>query len=85
MLAEGNKYLKLDCRTSALRTIFERDNLAEIGSVTVISLLLEMRLLYNFTSRIFIPRIGRFDWVSENDLAFKECIIKGKAINLPLL
>ena len=51
----GNKYLKLNYRSSALRTVFERKNTEEIGSVTISSLSLEMRLLHNFISRIFIP------------------------------
>ena len=85
MPIEGNKYLELDCRTSALRTIFERDNIDEIESVTTSSLSLEMRLLHNFISRIFISRTGKFDWISERDPTFMECITKGKAINLPFI
>ena len=80
---EGNGFLELECRSSALRTVIERDDVNEIGVVTASSLSLEMRLLYNFISRIFIPRIGRFDWVSERDLAFMKRVIKGEAINLP--
>ena len=44
-----------------------------------------MRLLHNFISKIFIPRIGRFDWISERGLEFMERVIKGEAINLPLI
>ena len=85
MPIEGNRYLKLDYRTSILRTIFEKNNIDEIESVTASSLSLEMRLLHNFISMIFIPRIGRFDWVSERDLAFMERVIKEETINLPFI
>ena len=44
-----------------------------------------MRLLYNFISRIFIPRTERFDWVSEHDLGFIERVIKGEPINLSFI
>ena len=58
-----NKFLKLECRKIALRTILERDH--KKGNVVTSSLSLEMRLLHKFISRIFIPRTERFDWVSE--------------------
>ena len=79
---EENKFLELICKTTALRTIMEKDDVDEIGTIIASSLSLEMRLLHNFISRIFIPRIGRFDWVSERDLAFMKKVIKGKVINL---
>ena len=44
-----------------------------------------MRLLHNFISRIFIPHSGRFDWVSERDLAFMEKVVRGDPINLPFI
>ena len=69
----------------ALRTVMEKDDVDEIGTLIVSSLSLKMRLLHNFISRIFIPRIGRFDWVSKKDLAFMERVIKGEAINLPYI
>ena len=62
---EGNKFLELEYRPSTLRTIMERDDVNEIGTIIVSSLSLEMRLLHNFISRIFVPTTGRFDWVSE--------------------
>ena len=85
MPREGHKYLELNCKSSALRAILERNDVDEIDIVIVSSLSLEMRLLHNFIRRIFIPKIGRFDRVSERDLAFMECITKGEAINLPFI
>ena len=82
MPTEGGWFLKLECRSSALRTIMERDDVDEISTVIASSLSLEMRLLHNFISKIFIPRTGRFDWVSERDLAFMKRVIKREAINL---
>ena len=73
----GNIYLELECRKTVLRLILEKEDVNVIGTVVASTLSLEMRLLHNFISRIFIPRIGRFDWVSERDLAFMERVIKG--------
>ena len=80
---EGNQFLELECKLSTLRTVMERDDVDEIGVITASSLSLEMRLLHNFISRIFIPRTETFDWVSERDQAFMKKVIKGEAINLP--
>ena len=78
----GNKFLELECRKIALQTIIKRDDVNIIGTILVSSLSLEMRLLHNFISRIFIPMTRRFDRVSERDLAFMKKVIKEEAINL---
>ena len=75
----------LNDRPKALRTILERNDINKIGIIKASSLSLEMRLMHNFISKIFLPRTGRFDWVSEQDLAFMEYLIKGEAINLPYI
>ena len=85
MPVEGYKYLVQNDRPKALRTILERNDVDEISIIKASSLSLEMRLMHNFISRIFLPRTGRFDWVSERDLAFMEYLIKGEAINLPYI
>ena len=59
----GNKYLELDDKPQALEAI--RGTYNSKGNIVASSLSLEMRLLHNFISRIFIPRSDRFDWVSE--------------------
>ena len=81
----GNKYLELECRKTTVQTIMERDDVNIVGTIILSSLSLEMRLLHKFIRRIFIPRIGRFDWVSERDLGFMERVIKEEAINLPFI
>ena len=63
----------------------ERDDVNPIGTIIASSLSLEMRLLHNFISKIFIPRTGRFNWVSERDLGFMKRVIKGEPINLPFI
>ena len=57
----GNKYLELECRKTALRIILQKEDVDEIEIVIASTLSLKMRLFHNFISRIFIPRIGRFD------------------------
>ena len=61
MLVEGCKYLVLNDKPKALRRILERNDIDEIGVVKASSLSLEMRLMHNFISRIFLPRNDRFD------------------------
>ena len=61
MPIEGCKYLVLNGRPKVLKTILKRNDVDEIDIVKASSLSLEMRLMYNFISRIFLPRTGRFD------------------------
>ena len=79
----GSKFLELEDKARALEAI--RDTYNSKGNIIASSLSLEMRLLHNFISRIFIPQSGRFDWVSERDLAFMEKIVSGELINLPYI
>ena len=79
----GSKFLELEDKSQALEAI--RGTYNSKGNIVASSLSLEMRLLHNFISRIFIPRSGRFDWVSERDLAFMEKVVKGDPINLPFI
>ena len=79
----GNKYLELDDKPQALKAI--RGTYNSKGNIVASSLSLEMRLLHNFISRIFIPCSDRFDWVSERDLAFMKKVVRGEAINLPFI
>ena len=81
----GNKYLDLEYRKIAIQTIMEKNDVNPVGTIITSSLSLKMRLLHNFISRLFIPRTGRFDWVSERDLEFMERVIKGESINLPFI
>ena len=85
MPIEGRKDIVLKDRLKALKTILERDDVDEIGIVKASFLSLEMRLLHNFISRIFLPRTSRFDWISERYLCFMECVIEGEALNLPYI
>ena len=82
MPIKGCKYLMLKDRLKALKTILKRNDVDQIGIVKASSLSLEMLLLHNFISRIFLLRTGRFDWMRERDLSFMECLIEGKALNL---
>ena len=82
MPIEGCKYLVLNDKLKALKTILERNDIDEIEIIKASSLSLEMRLMHNFISRIFLPRTDRFNQVSEQDLVFMEYLIKGEAISL---
>ena len=79
----GSRYLELEDKSQALEAI--RGTYNSKGNIVASSLSLEMSLLHNFISRIFIPRSGRFAWVSERDLAFMEKVVRGEPINLPYI
>jgi len=36
-------------------------------------------------NRIFLPRTGHFDWVSERDMIFMEHLIDREALNIPYI
>ena len=55
----GTKFLELEDKARALEAIKGTYNAK--GNIIASTLSLEMRLLHNFISRIFIPRSGRFD------------------------
>ena len=79
----GSKFLELEDKGRALEAIGGSYN--SKGNIIASSLSLEMRLLHNFISRIFIPRSGSFDWVSERDLTFMEKVVNSELINLPYI
>ena len=76
MSHNGSKFLDLEDKSRVLEAI--RRSFNSKGNIVASSLSLEMRLLHNFISRIFIPRSGRFDWVSERDFGFMERVISNQ-------
>ena len=48
------------------RLIVERDDV--VGDVMANTLTLEMRVLHHMVCKIFIPKVGRFDFMSEREL-----------------
>ena len=67
------------------KMVLERSDGSEIGNVKANTLSLEMKLLHNVISRIFLQRTGQFDWVSERELCFMGHLIEGEALNLPYI
>ena len=45
----------------------------------------EMRLLHSFVTHILFPKIGRFDFISDRDLAIMKYIMEQRSVNLPRL
>ena len=43
----------------------------------------EMRLLHSFVTHILFPKIGRFDFISDRDLAIMKYIMEQRSVNLP--
>lgn len=41
-----------------------------------------MRSLHNIISTIIFPKIGKFDWMTEKDIAFMCYLIQGKPIDM---
>ena len=82
---EGKCFMTLSRKVDGLKAILERSNVTSLKNLQANLLSMEIRLLHNIVSRIFFPKIGRFDWVNEKDTAFMFFLIKGEQINLPYL
>lgn len=72
---------RLSDKKEGLKLIMGRDDI--VGDVWAKTLCLEMRLLHHMIGGIFIPKLGRFDFVSERELMVMFYIVKGMPLNLP--
>ena len=81
----GKCFLTLDKKEDGLRIVLENKNVTDLRSLQANQLSLEMRLLHNMVRRIFFPKIGRFDWVTERDIVFMHFLVNGDQINLLFL
>ena len=57
-------------REAGIRCILERDDVRGVTTVSAIQLSVEMRLLHHIVARIFLPKTGRFDYITERELMF---------------
>lgn len=65
--------------------ILSQEDVTAIDEILTNQLFIELRLLHHIISRIFLPRIRRFDFVTRKDIAIMYHIIKKIQINLPHL
>ncbi len=72
-----------DDRTEALTAILGSPPQSPLDEVSADSLSVEMRLLLSIISRTLFPKTGRFDFVSERDLALMYYILQDTPINFP--
>ena len=76
---------KPENKMRALQLIMENENFDFSMKVIASSLSAEMRLLFSIINRILFPKTGRFDLITERDLAVMECMIQGIPLNLPAM
>ncbi len=72
-------------REIALNLILGREDCGPLDIVKSQDLNAEMRLLLSIINRVLFPKTGRFDFVSERDLAIMHHILLGIPLNLPRL
>lgn len=78
----GICFLNLQKKIDELKVILERDDVRDLRNLQANKLSMEMRLLHNIISRIFFPKIKRFNQVTKEDISFMYYLIQGKPINL---
>lgn len=78
-------FLEFGKQIDRLKVILERENVRNLKNLQANQLSKEMRLLHNMVSHIFFLKTGRFDWVTEKDIAFMYYLIQGQSMNLPSL
>ncbi len=72
-------------RTEALTAILGYPPQSPLDEVSASSLPIEVRILLSILSRSIFPKTGRFDFVSERDLALMFYILQDTPINFPKL
>ncbi len=72
-------------REIALNLLLGREDCGPLDVVNSQDLNVEMRLLLSIVNRVLFPKTGRFDFVSERDLAIMHHILLGIPLNLPRL
>lgn len=65
-----------------LRCVLDRLGVGRIDDLISSPLSIGMRLLHHIIRRIFIPKTGRFDFVSERELAMMYHLIQSIPMNL---
>ena len=64
-------------RDDGIRCILERDDIRGVTTVTAVQLSVEMRLLHHVVARIFLPKTGRFDYITERELLIMTSLVRG--------
>lgn len=72
-------------RRDRLQCILRREDVGEFKKIEEKNLNVEMMLLHDMISRIFFPRVGRFDFVLEKDVNVMYHILQEIPLNLPNL
>lgn len=71
-------------KENSLKVISEREEVIDLGNLFANQILVEIRILHNIVNKIFFPKIGKFDWVTEKDIAMMCLTTQGKPMNMPL-
>ena len=78
---EGIVPERISNKKTRLRLIVGREDI--VGEFLASTLLVEMRILHHIIGGIFIPKLGRWNFISERELAVIYHIVKGIPLNLP--
>ena len=70
-------------REAGIRCILGRDDIRGVTTVSAIQLSVEMRLLHHIVARIFLPKTGRFDYITERELMLMTTLAQGLILNIP--
>ena len=74
---------KLTNKSEGLKCILEREDVCEIKRLLANQLPIKMHLLHHMVSKIFFPKIKRFDCITERDITVMYYMIQDAPINLP--
>ena len=74
---------KLDDRAAGLRFLFGRNDAMHFEKIHARNLSVAHRLLHHMTARILLPRLGRFDFLTKNDVAVMYHTLRREKFNLP--
>ena len=59
--------------------------MSNIDNLQANQLTTKMRLLHHIVSRIFFPKMERFDWVTAKDVVVMYYLIQERPMNLPYM
>lgn len=74
---------RLADRKTSLRCVLDREDIAGIGDLMANTLSIDLRLLHHIIEWIFLPKIGRFDFVSKRGLVLMYYLIQVTSMSLP--
>lgn len=76
---------RLADKKEGLRCVLDRLDVGGIGEFMSNNLSIELRLLHHIVGRIFLPKIGRFDFVLKIELVVMSHVLLSIPMNLAMM